>query len=249
MLAFVLSVAILGVAGVIFHAKSHELAAGQREAAAMGQSAVRSPDRPARRLQGGQAQQVAQRRLYDDVVEVSRNAANIKIRTQSETFKRLVFSQTSMYLLLASIVFVVPTLSNSADGSITKTTTALMFVVGVCIGLVQTIPILTAANAAADNIERLEDRLRAIASEVRRRARGCRCGGSTRSRCANILFRYVDKLSEAVFQVGPVDFTLRAGELVFITGGNGSGKSTFLKVLAGLYTAGFGQHYARWRRR
>ena len=52
----------------------------------------------------------------------------------------------------------------------------------------------------------------------------------------NILFRYVDKLSEAVFQVGPVDFTLRAGELVFITGGNGSGKSTFLKVLAGLYT-------------
>ena len=51
----------------------------------------------------------------------------------------------------------------------------------------------------------------------------------------NILFRYVDKASEAVFQVGPVDFTLRSGELVFITGGNGSGKSTFLKVLAGLY--------------
>ena len=52
----------------------------------------------------------------------------------------------------------------------------------------------------------------------------------------DILFRYVDKLSEAVFQVGPVDFTLRKGDLVFITGGNGSGKSTFLKVLAGLYT-------------
>jgi putative ATP-binding cassette transporter len=32
-----------------------------------------------------------------------------------------------------------------------------------------------------------------------------------------------------------VDFTLESGELVFITGGNGSGKSTFLKILAGLY--------------
>ena len=52
----------------------------------------------------------------------------------------------------------------------------------------------------------------------------------------DIVFRYVDKLSEAVFQVGPFDFTLRSGELVFITGGNGSGKSTFMKVLAGLYT-------------
>ena len=49
------------------------------------------------------------------------------------------------------------------------------------------------------------------------------------------MFRYVDKSSEATFQVGPVDFTLRSGDLVFITGGNGSGKSTFLKLLAGLY--------------
>ena len=51
----------------------------------------------------------------------------------------------------------------------------------------------------------------------------------------NVVFRYVDKSSEATFQVGPVDFTLRSGDLVFITGGNGSGKSTFLKLLAGLY--------------
>jgi putative ATP-binding cassette transporter len=41
--------------------------------------------------------------------------------------------------------------------------------------------------------------------------------------------------------VGPADFTLRSGELVFITGGNGSGKSTFLKLLAGLYRPDAGQ--------
>ena len=57
----------------------------------------------------------------------------------------------------------------------------------------------------------------------------------------NVVFRYVDKSSEAVFQVGPLDFTLRSGELVFITGGNGSGKSTFLKVLAGLYKPDAGE--------
>jgi putative ATP-binding cassette transporter len=51
----------------------------------------------------------------------------------------------------------------------------------------------------------------------------------------DIRFSYLDRLSETIFQVGPIDFTLRAGELVFITGGNGSGKSTFLKLLAGLY--------------
>src|SRR6266851_5760672 len=51
----------------------------------------------------------------------------------------------------------------------------------------------------------------------------------------NVVFRYVDKWSDAVFQVGPIDFTLLSGDLVFITGGNGSGKSTFLKLLAAIF--------------
>lgn len=37
------------------------------------------------------------------------------------------------------------------------------------------------------------------------------------------------------FSVGPVDFDLKRGEIVFFIGGNGSGKSTFSKVLTGLY--------------
>ena len=57
----------------------------------------------------------------------------------------------------------------------------------------------------------------------------------------NIIFRYVDKFSDTVFKIGPIDFSLRAGELVFITGGNGSGKSTFLRVLSGLYPPDSGE--------
>jgi putative pyoverdin transport system ATP-binding/permease protein len=57
----------------------------------------------------------------------------------------------------------------------------------------------------------------------------------------HIVFSYVDKSSEAVFRVGPIDFTLQSGELVFITGGNGSGKSTFLKLLSGLYEPDSGE--------
>jgi putative ATP-binding cassette transporter len=234
LMAFGLAIVIVGASAVLFHAKSRELAEGTREA---GDWENRLFDRLIDLLDGFKEVRLNRARsndLFDDVVEVSRKAANIKIRTQSETFKRLVFAQSSMFVLLGAMVFAVPTLSATEGSSIAKTTTALMFVVGACFGLVQTIPVLTAANAAADNMQRLEERLRAIAASAEIDAIEAPKRFET-IEMRNVVFRYIDKFSEAVFQIGPVDFTLRAGELVFITGGNGSGKSTFLKVLAGLY--------------
>ena len=38
------------------------------------------------------------------------------------------------------------------------------------------------------------------------------------------------------FSIGPIDLSFRRGETIFLTGGNGSGKSTFARVLTGLYT-------------
>src|SRR5262249_46544997 len=152
--------------------------------------------------------------LFADIVEVSRTAANIKIRSETETFRRLVFSQSSLYVLLGAIVFVVPTFSSTVGESITKTTTALLFVIAACWGLVQTIPVLTAANPAAENIERLEARLRATVSAAEVSAGEPRPFEKIELR--NVVFRYIDRLSDTPFQIGPIDFTLRSGDLVFI---------------------------------
>ena len=240
LLAFAVSVVVISVAGVIFHFKSRQVAAGTREAAEWDN---RLFDRLIDLLDGFKEVRLNRSRsddLFEDVVEVSRKAANIKIRSQSESYKQLVFSQSSMYLLLAAVVFVVPAFSDTKGGSITQVTTALMFVVGVCMGIVQTIPVLLAADVASDNIERLEARLRAIASaaqvgtlEPRRRF--------DKIEMRNVVFSYKDKSSEAVFRVGPLNFTLHSGDLVFVSGGNGSGKSTFLKLLSGLYEPDSGE--------
>lgn len=64
-------------------------------------------------------------------------------------------------------------------------------------------------------------------------------------RMEDITFSYADGVTKSQnrdesFALGPIDFELRPGELVFVIGGNGSGKSTFVKVLTGLYAPSSG---------
>jgi len=52
----------------------------------------------------------------------------------------------------------------------------------------------------------------------------------------DVCFTY-DEEDEEVSMIGPVNMEANNGEVTFIIGGNGSGKTTFLKVLIGLYKA------------
>ena len=57
----------------------------------------------------------------------------------------------------------------------------------------------------------------------------------------DVEFHYPGKTADTVFKVGPFNFTLNSGDLVILTGGNGSGKSTFMKILAGFYRPASGE--------
>jgi putative ATP-binding cassette transporter len=232
--AFVLSVLIVSLAGVIFHFRSRKLTEERSRAAEWERKLF---DRITDFLDGFKEIRLNRPRsnaLFDDAVDVSRTAANIKIRAQSETFKQIAYSQGYMYILLGTVVFVAPQFSESLGGaSVAKITAALLYVIGACFALVQSIPIMMNANAAADRIVRLEELLRSTVSSETDEVVSPKSFDTIEMR--QIVFSYVDRHSDIAFHIGPIDFTLRSGELLFITGGNGSGKSTFLRTLAGLY--------------
>ena len=161
LIAFVLSVIIIGAASALYHSGNQDRIDGAREAANWER---RFFARMSDVLDGFKEIRLNNPRseeLIASVRDVSRQAANVKIHTQGESLRQLVISQSAMYLLLGVIVFIVPTFSSSVSGgSITKNAMAVLFVVGACYGVMQTVAMLAAADAAAQRMEQLEERLR-----------------------------------------------------------------------------------------
>ncbi|MEZ9179216.1 multidrug ABC transporter permease/ATP-binding protein [Vibrio cyclitrophicus] len=56
-------------------------------------------------------------------------------------------------------------------------------------------------------------------------------------------YRYRSDSDGDSFGVGPINFKIERGEHIFVIGGNGSGKSTFARLLTGLYRPHAGQVY------
>lgn len=59
----------------------------------------------------------------------------------------------------------------------------------------------------------------------------------------DIIFKYDQKEGEeeSTFALGPINLDINQGEVIFVIGGNGSGKSTFINLLTGLYQPSGGE--------
>ena len=57
----------------------------------------------------------------------------------------------------------------------------------------------------------------------------------------DIHFSYQKNTLENSFSLGPVNLSIQKGETIFVIGGNGSGKSTFINILTGLYKPSVGK--------
>jgi len=99
------------------------------------------------------------------------------------------------------------------------------------IGAVAALPTLLAARVSLRKLTGLE--LAEDTTDLQ--ASGDTLAGFSTLSLQGVHYRYPDQDDAPGFAVGPLDLTIRRGELIFVQGGNGSGKSTFARLLTGLY--------------
>jgi putative ATP-binding cassette transporter len=172
--------------------------------------------------------------ILDDVTYVSDESRQLKIQAGRKEAKMWGFGRTFIYALLPILVFVVPNFTNEHADDIFKITATLLFIVGPITILVNTLPLVNRVNFVIDELIKLEvdmDEMSANAKEQQKDLNAL--GEFKRITLNNISFSYPN--DPAGFSSGPFNESINAGELIFVVGGNGSGKSTFLKLLIGLY--------------
>lgn len=160
-----------------------------------------------------------------------------KVATNNLFVTTTIIMHGAFYALLGVTIFLLPRLSHTDPAVVMKISAVILFTFGPLLEVIGVIPFVAQAGAAIHALETMEQTLDAELSGT-----SPINFGETPApwpfreiEARDMVFAYPDEAGVPGYTVGPINFTLRAGEIVFLMGGNGSGKSTFLKLFTGLY--------------
>ena len=174
-----------------------------------------------------------------DLWNVITRTADLRSKTGKTMNQSVLIGQTFLLLTIAGVLFLLPNLKPDDISIVVPVVAIILFAAGPIGDVVVAIPALARARTAIDNIYALEKELKQNENETEIFAETQPLVEEPFEsiECRGLSFSYPDAPSNGrnTFQLQPFDFGVKAGEIVFIVGGNGSGKSTFLKLLTALY--------------
>ncbi|MBA3243447.1 MAG: cyclic peptide export ABC transporter [Acidobacteria bacterium] len=142
--------------------------------------------------------------------------------------------QVLIFSLIGLLLFVLPAIQTTDVRTLTGYTIVIFYMLIPFENLTGLLPQLARANISLKKIESLGLSLGADAQEEMEQE----LEGDLAWRqidLVGVTHTYHRERENSTFTLGPIELTLRPGELTFLVGGNGSGKTTLAKLLTGLY--------------
>lgn len=149
----------------------------------------------------------------------------------------LQFSNVLLYTLLGTVIFILPIFFSTYTDTIYKIAAAAIFCLGPVTAIIAATHLYAKVEAGLRHVHELEDILDSEDHGPPAAPASLDAfAGFGRIDYHALRFSYLDPDGSPAFTFGPCSFSLTRGETVFLTGGNGAGKSTAMKLLSGLYT-------------
>ncbi len=173
--------------------------------------------------------------LYRHFVETTEELETAQSKVGSKWVVLLQYTNAQIYALLGLTIFVMPVIFSDFSEVIHKVVAVAIFCMGSVTSLTSASQVYTKAEVGLENVARMEAILDEAAMPRAPVVEQSRFKDFRRIEMEGMTFHYRNDDNEVLFTSGPWSLTLERGEIVFLTGGNGSGKSTAVKMLCGLY--------------
>ena len=181
--------------------------------------------------------------LSEDLTHTALSLRHLNLVATKQYMIADAWTQFLFYGLIGAILLVFADLLKLPGESLTGYVFTILYLMNPLWAVIGTVPTLIRGQVALEKIEGL-----ALGFDSLEEDREADMGflphtlQTASLELEGVVFSYEDDgPGNDRFVLGPVDFRLGPGDLVFIVGGNGSGKSTFVKVLVGLYRQRLGE--------
>jgi len=152
------------------------------------------------------------------------------------------WSHFAFYSMIGVILFVFPLMLPLSTESLIGYVVVLLYMMSPIWGIIGILPTIERGQVAFEKIQRLGVSLDEFSESLHCAVAPVPVEQQASLLLNSVTFRYAtDGQGNDPFALGPISLKLGPGELSFVIGGNGSGKSTFVKLLAGLYVPDSGE--------
>ncbi|MCM3439298.1 cyclic peptide export ABC transporter [Metabacillus halosaccharovorans] len=148
-----------------------------------------------------------------------------------------VLGELLFVLVIGCVVFVFPEIFKQMDQiMLSNYVFVFLYMTGPVNQLLDSVPHFAQIRVSWDRIKQMNKELNSL-EEYPTDGHNFNGSESVQLRLNDVTYSYngANDITHSSFEVGPINYEFRSGTIVFITGGNGSGKSTFAKLLTGLY--------------
>jgi putative ATP-binding cassette transporter len=190
------------------------------------------------KLNRAKAEDFQQRELKGVVTETS----ELRLKAGKTMNVAVLIGQTFLFVTVAGLLFLLPNLKPEDIRYVGLLVPVILFAAGPIGDIVAAVPAVAKAQASINNLRTLEQVIDSSSNELESHAQKApiRDRSFESLVCEEVAFEYPANGTRP-FSIEPFNFALKKGEIVFLVGGNGSGKSTVLKLITGLYQTSGGR--------
>lgn len=160
---------------------------------------------------------------------------DISVRTSIRYMDNELTGTYSWYIVFGIIMFVLPRVFGISIGTTSSFLITILYMIGPIAVLITLIPTYTQVKISVERINMFDKMLNSIESMGETDNTDNLRPAFENIRFENVSYKYKDTDTGQSFMLEPINLTIKKGEMIFVIGGNGSGKSTFGFLLTGLY--------------